>query len=308
MWTIFTWVMSKIGETAFGKLVLNQLEEMFPDLFKNKTKEIVGVYERRIEEKNLEIQRLQEEHAERDRQHLTEQERVNQSLKRRSISVEKLIGKYHKPLNAIIISYATQKAEIGGRVRDSHFIKDELARFNSKYLGGTDTLIPPRSVPETIKNRVDLEKWFSKEVLKGRYCKLKFLALIDIRDGSFWGSFLPYTQKKPMHFSIGEVLKPEDVFTDEQIRAIAINDVIQEGDIAWLASTAVSGEELQAILRNQKTIEGKLDRPSLRTLATGGEAMRDKIIESLEGIIDSPGNVASAIMEEARFWYERMRG
>ena len=170
MWAIFTWVISKIGETAFGKLVLNQLEEMFPDLFKNQTKEIVDIYEKRIEEKNRELQNLREEHVARDRQHLAEQERVNQSIKRRSISVEKLIEKYHKPLNAILISYATQKAEIGGRVRDSHFIKDELARFNSKYLGGTDTLIPPRSVPDTIRNRIDLEKWFNEEVLKGRYC------------------------------------------------------------------------------------------------------------------------------------------
>ena len=153
-----------------------------------------------------------------------------------------------------------------------------------------------------------MEKWFHEEILKGRFCKLKFLTFIDLRNGSFWGTFLPYTQKKPMHFSIGEMLKPEDIFTDEQIRAIAIDDVIQEGDVAWLASTAISGEELQAILRNRKTIEERLGKPSLRLLATGAETIQDRLVKALTGIIENPESVADAVLEEARFWYERMKG
>ena len=166
-WSFFVWVISKIGETAFGQLVLERLEKDFPRLFKNKTKEIVKIYEKRIEEKNQEIQELLEQQSRQDREHSEEEERTTKSLKRRSISVEKLLAKYHSPLMGILISYATQKEKVGNRVKDSHFIKEELARFNSKYLGGTDTLIPPRFVPAHLKTQEDLEKWF-KEIYRRR--------------------------------------------------------------------------------------------------------------------------------------------
>lgn len=38
--SIFTWIITKIGETAFGKVVVDALEKKFPKLFKSKTKEI----------------------------------------------------------------------------------------------------------------------------------------------------------------------------------------------------------------------------------------------------------------------------
>jgi len=37
---IFAWIIKKVGETAFGKMVSDALEETFPNLFKSKTKEI----------------------------------------------------------------------------------------------------------------------------------------------------------------------------------------------------------------------------------------------------------------------------
>lgn len=307
MWQIFAWIISQVGETAFGKLILNALEKQFPKLFRNKTKEIVGIYESRINEKNQEIQRLHEERQALQQQHTVEQNRISHSLKRRSISVEKLIEKYHKPLNAALISYATQREDLGGgRIRESHFIKDELARYNAKYLGGTESLIPPISLPSHIKSQKDLEGWFSTEILKGRYCKLKYIIIFDIRNGAYWGTFLPFAQKKPIHRSIGEVLRPEDIFTDEQINTIAISDVINSGDIAWLASTVVAGDELQLILQNQKLLEERLQYPPLRLLAD--EKMKGPLADALAGVISSPAEVANAIVEEAIFWYARIKG
>ena len=91
------------------------------------------------------------------------------------------------PLNAILISYSSQKeVTSGGKLRESHFIRSELERYNVKYLGGSDSLIPPSKVPRHIKNGNDLRNWFNSEILKGRYCKLKFLVLLDLRKKTFW--------------------------------------------------------------------------------------------------------------------------
>lgn len=306
MWSFFLWVIQKVGETAFGKVITDALEEKFPNIFKNKTKEIVELYENRIEEKNAEIKRIERARQREQRQRQTEEGRLVGSLKRRSIATEKLLEQYHKPVYAILFSYASQHADVNGRIRSVSFLRDELSRFNAKYLGGTDTLIPPASVPRDLKTQDDLKRWFETEVLKGRYCKVKFLALVDIRRTAFWGTYLHYTQKEPRHHSIGEVLSMEDVFTDEQIDKLAISEIIRSGDVAWLASAVVAGQELEQILRNQKTIESELSNPSLRALADND--VKDSLVEALSKFIQNPDSVADAIIDEAKFWNEKLKG
>ena len=228
------------------------------------------------------------------------------SLKRRGISADKLIERYDKPLMAILISYASQ-GEINDKGKNikSSFLRAELERFNSKYLGGTDALIPPAKVPAWIKDQNDLKKWFEEEILKNRYCKIKFLTLIDLKKKTMWGKYLPYEQKKPKHFSIGEVLDIDDIFTEEQINKISISQIIRDGDIGWLASSILPEKELDNLLKNQKNIEKELGNLSLRELADDTKIA--KIEELLKPLISNPQEVAKAIVEEAKFWEQKLR-
>lgn len=252
-----------------------------------------------------EIGKLKQEKAELISSFNQEKDRVIDSLKRRGISTEKLINKYDKPLFAILISYASQK-ELNdhGKLRDSSFIRVELEKYGSKYLGGTDAIIPPTRVPKGIQNSEDLQRWFEKSILKGRYCKVKFLSLIDLKRKSFWKTYLPYEQKDPIHRSIGEVLKIDDLFTEEDIKRISISEIIKEGDILWLASSILDGKELDKILRNQKKIEKSLGNPSLRELAE--DQMLNKLTASLSGIVSGPGVVSQKIINEAKFWNSKL--
>ena len=157
-----------------------------------------------------------------------------------------------------------------------------------------------------IKNNNDLQKWFEQEILKGRYCKLKFLILFDLRKKAFWFNYVPYKQKKPWNFTVGEVLSIEDLFTEAQISKIALSDIVRSGDIAWLASDILSPDELEIIHKNQSLIEGELGNPSLRLLSN------DSIVSTLSTVlarhgISNPDEVAKVIVGEAKFWHSRLR-
>lgn len=238
---IISWVVSKVLDKFFSKKEENN---QVAQLLINRISEL----ENQKEKLNNDLQKEKESQK-------NEKIKIFDALKNRGISTEKLIEKYDKPLMAIIISYASQKEKNKkGSYEDSPFLRSELERYNSKYLGGTDAIIPPTKVPSWIKNEVDLKNWFEKEILKGRFCKIKFMSLIDLKKKTFWNTYLPYEQKKPKHFSIGEVLKIEDVLTEEQINKISLSQIIHDGDIVWLASSCLSGNELELITKNQAII------------------------------------------------------
>jgi hypothetical protein len=268
-----------------------------------KTEEIINTYEKRLEEKDKSIEKIIREREKGER----EKYRIIQSIKRSGLSTDKLVERYDKPLNAILISYATQVEPTGtGYYKRCKFVQEELKRFNVKSLGGADFLIPPAKVPGWIKNRSDLESWFEKEVLKGRYCKLRFLILFDLRKKAFWKSYVPYVQKKPWNYTVGEVLDVEDIFTEDQINRIALSNIIRDGDIVWLASRLLSGTELENIHSNQTLIESKLGKPSLRELADAN--IVSELSAALADIgITNPDEVSKAIVDEAKFWHSRLK-
>jgi hypothetical protein len=292
-------------EYLFGALVSWVVNNILNRFFfrARKIEQIIEVLEGRLAEKDKDIERLRKD----QRKRVKERHHIVQALKRSGISADKLINKYDKPLNAILISYASQKELTPrGRLRESHFIRTELERYNVKYLGGSDSLIPPAKVPKNIKNSNDLKIWFDSEILKGRYCKLKFLVLLDLKKKAFWDSNLPYIQTRTLHHTLGEVLTIEDIFTEEQISKIALSDIVRSGDIAWLASDILSPDELEIIHKNQSLIEGELGNPSLRLLSN------DDMVATLSTVlakygISSPDEVASVIVGEAKFWHYRLR-
>lgn len=234
-----------------------------------------------------------------------EKSRIINSLKRRGVSTEKLIRNYSKPLKAIIVSYSNQMVDSanGGTVGES-FILDALQDYNVKYMGGSDCIIPPSHVPAHLKNRQDLSEWFENDILAGRYCKIKFMALVDLREELYWFANLPYQQISPNHRTIGEIMDLEDLFGEEQIKTIAISDIIRNGDIVWLATSFVTSDELHLIQINQELIEDTLDNPTLSDFAS--DFNYQNISNALQGYVNDPDGIATRIVEEAKYWLERL--
>lgn len=287
---ILNWFFSKILDKYFGKY------------FGNKNQKIIDIYEKRLSELKGKISELEGEHKTSSK----EKKRIIELIQKGNVSVEKLIEKYDKPLQAIIISYATQKIKNKkGYYESNSFLRSEFEKYNSKYLGGTDVLIPPAKIPSWIKTESDMKKWFEKDILKGRFCKIKFMVLIDLKKKTLWNSYVPYKQKKPMHFTIGEVLNIDDIFSEEQINKISLSQIIRDGDIVWLASTILAEKELDILLRFQKIIEANLNNPSLRELALPN--MVPKIEKELKDFLTNPKEVAKSIVKEAKFWNEKMK-
>jgi len=284
---IWSWIVCKILDKIFSK--------------KGENEKIIQKYQQHIFE-------LQNKKDAAEAEALNEKFKVlkiTDSLKRTGVSVEKLIDRYNKPLNAILISYASQgiKSE-NGKFRKLAFVKQELLRYNAKYLGGTTSLIPPSKVPPNIKIVKDLQEWFEKEILKNRYCKLRYLALIDLKN-VFWRKYLPYKQKAPLHFTIGEVLNIDDIFTEDQINKISLAQIIRDGDIVWLASRALSEAELDIIIKNRRIIEEKLGNLSLREFADDNKI--ESISKILSEFIGMPNEIAKSIVNEAKFWESQFR-
>ena len=286
---IISWIVSNILNRFFFRA--------------RKTDQIVEALEGRLADKDKSIERLRKDQKRRTK----ERHRMIQALTRSGLSTDRLIDRYDKPLNAILISYATQvEPTQKGFYRKCKFIRDELMTYNAKGLGGSDFLIPPTKVPNWIKNNEDLQTWFEQDILKGRYCKLKLLILFDLRKKAFWHNYVPYEQKNPWNFTIGEILSIEDLFTEAQISKIALSDIVRSGDIAWLTSDILSPIELEIIHKNQPLIEGELGNPSLRLLSNDSMVSMLSTVLARYGI-SNPDEVARVIVGEAQFWHSRLR-
>jgi len=239
-------------------------------LRKKTTKEVLELNNRRLIELLEEREKLEEENKKRE----LEESSIFQSLRRSGLSIEKLIAEYDKPINAILISTFNQRTPDGtiyGRGgEDERFLSEELAKYEGKSLGSGVHLIPPKKVPKWIHNGNDLKEWFEKEILKDRYCILKFLVLFDIRRKAYWMNYLRYQQRRKNAYTIGEILTPEDIFSEEWItQTTTVAKIISNGDIGWLAHKHVGEDDLAIIRLNQLSIENKLGNPTLREFVHG---------------------------------------
>ena len=235
-----------------------------------------------------------------------EKVRIIDSLKRQGVSTEKLIQQYDRPLNVILISYASQHVPTAnGGNRSESFLMNELLRYDVVSLGATDFLIPPNKVPKWIKNKENLEKWFESDILKGRYCKVKFLILLDIKSKVVWKTYLPYAQKAPKHFTIGERLTIDQLFSEDEIKKIALGDIIKNGDLLWLSSTFLTADQQAILQKNQSNIEHGLSNPSLIQLAS--DNIKPKLIECLSEYFDNQTeDIVQRITKEAKYWKRKL--
>ncbi|GAG47306.1 unnamed protein product, partial [marine sediment metagenome] len=76
--------------------------------------------------------------------------------------------------------------------------------------------------------------------------------------------------------------------------------------ILWLASSLLSGTELEKMHSTQTLIENKLGNPSLRELADAN--IVSKLSVALADIgISNPDEVSKSIVDEAKFWHSRLK-
>lgn len=290
---IIDWIVSNILDKIFKRQKTNE------EIFKLRVE-----FLQRIEEKDRQITKLNNA----QKVELQEKQRIIDSIKRSGLSTEKLIDRYGKGLRAILISCFNQRIRSDTVYGEpGKFLYEELKRFNGKYLGGGVYLIPPANVPKYIQNRNDLEQWFNTEILKGRYCILKFLILFNLGKKAYWKNYLLYKQTRELNRTLGDVLDIDDLFTEEQIKTTTISNIIKGGDIGWLVYNYLSESEFQVIHNNQNIIENSLGNPSLRTLAD--DSMVEKISSVLTSYsISNSTDVAKAIVNEAKFWHSRLSG
>jgi len=294
---IISWITSNILDKIFRK---------------NRTKEVLEQNNKRLiellEARDELISTLEKERKKGELERST----IFDSIRKSGLSTEKLIEKYNKPINAILICTYFQKVpDETPYGKDYKFIFEELQRYNGKSLGGGIYVIPPQNMPEKINNRNDLNEWFDNEILKGRYCKLKFLILFDLRKNAYWMNNLPYQPTdNPFHRThrnIGEVLPLEDIFNEDQIaQTTTIAKIVSHGDIGWLAHKYISEVDLAKLRVKQLSIENSLGNPTLKELVHGD--YQSKIENALETInIDNPSEVAKSIIREAKYWYKRIK-
>lgn len=238
-----------------------------------------------------------------------EKQRLMQSLKRSGISTQRLIQKYDKPLKAILISYMTQKVNgPNGHVIKEKYAQREFLAQGAVSLGGSELIIPPTKFPKSVKTREDMQKWFEQKILKGRYLKLKFMAIVDLREKLYWSNNVPEEpeSRRAWHHTIGEALNIDELFSEENIKRIALSDIVKDGDIVWLASSGVSSVELHWLQHNQIRIENVLGNPNLRKLAKGD--LKNSIVELLQESFneDDAAAISNTIITEAKYWQEKL--
>lgn len=240
----------------------------------------------------------------------TEQNKLLDSLKRRGISTQRLIQKYDKPLRAILISYMKQRVQTStGEVVHERYASHEFRAQGAISLGGSELIIPPTKFPENVKTRDDLKEWYEENILKGRYLKLKFLAIIDLREKIYWSNNVPEAGGARggwKHSTIGEALNIDELFSEEAVNRIALSDIVRDGDIVWLASASVGTDTLHWIQQNQIGIENAIGNPNLRTIAKGD--LKNNLIDELKTRLsrDEATEVAEAIITEAQYWQTKL--
>lgn len=294
---VYSWIIVKFINKIFRKKTAKEVLELNNGrLIELLEKRDNTISELEIENKKKEIEKLS----------------IFQSIQKSGLSTQKLIAEYNRPINAILICTYFQKIPDGTLYgKDEKFVFKELQCYNPKSLGGGIYLIPPKNVPKKIHDKNSLHEWFDAEILKGRYCKLKFLLLVDLRKNAYWMNNLLYQPTDNpfhrIHRNIGEVLSPEDIFSEGQIlRTTTIAKIISNGDIGWLAHKHVSEDDLAILRLNQLAIESKIGKPSLRELVEGNYQGKLKTVLEEYGIHNSE-EVAKSIISEAKFWNKKIK-
>lgn len=241
---------------------------------------------------------------------LSDFERITNSLKKDSLARQRLIERYWQPLHAVIICFTEQE---NSDADSQKWLRDLLEeRYSLHNLTGFTCIIPPADVPTRLKgkqnNREKLKNWVEDDLYdefpdaKSTIC---FAGVVDLRNVY---SRTDHENENRTHLfsTIDEELNLEDIFNEDDFSKLLASDgvnlskIIEEGDIPFLASKAITSDELDRLHTNQETIESNLGNPNLREIAS--EVDVSTLSEVLEPYVSSPNKVASSIKQEAEIW------
>lgn len=275
--------------------ILNQLEEL------------------REEKEN--IRKTKQNQIETYESELSDYERLIESIQDESVARKRLIKNYWKPLHALVACFTKSKVETDDG--EKNFVLEALRRGrNVEQITGSTYIVPPRDVPSRIKSNPDsreaLESWIEDEVYADHPEALAHIAMFGLVDLRNVYSSSDYEQEELTHFfsTIDWEFELEDMFSAEDFsrmlanESVNLTEIIEKGDIAFLASKSVTPEELDGIQNAQDEIESELDNPNVKQLAS--EVSRAKILGALSPYVADPERVAGSVKEEANIWSERL--
>lgn len=244
-----------------------------------------------LESKEEKLEEVAEERA-RKSQRL---QNLKQVLDREGIDTEYLVEEYGKPLKAVLIVITHTR-----RNDEKEYIKKRIESLGGESIHGATKLIPPSSVDQDISNSDELVEWFQETVLEGKdlQYKLELLTLLDVKQ--------LYGEDKTEGDTYYEVV--DDLFDlDSLIPSVDIIDILAHSsrfslqdelrkNVALLAVTSASQEQLEAIISSQPSIQNALG-PITQIANTDVDD-----IESVLQDADVPdaGELAPSLRQEAR--------
>lgn len=265
--------------------------------------------EQQLESRQEELSKVRGEKQELEGR-LSDFERITRSLKQENVARERLIERYWQPLHAVIISFAEQEHD---DKNSDTWLRDLLEEdYNLHNLTSFTTIIPPAEVPSQLKgkrnSRDKLKEWIEED-LYGRHPDAKsticFAGVVDLRN-VYSHTDHESEGRTPLFSTIDEELDLDEIFSEKDFSKLLASDgvnlskVIEKGDIPFLASKAITSDELDRIHQNQNTIEADLGNPNLRAVAE--EVDVSHLSEALSPYVESPDEVASSIKKEAEIW------
>lgn len=264
---------------------------------------------RQVEKKEEKLSNLRDRNDELENR-LSDFERITNSLKKDSLARQRLIERYWQPLHAVIICFAEQE---NSDADSQKWLRDLLEeRYSLHNLTGFTCIIPPADVPTRLKgeqnSREELKRWIEDDLYsefpdaKSTIC---FAGVVDLRNVYSRTDHLS-ENRTHLFSTIDEELDLEDIFNEDDFSKLLASDgvnlskIIEQGDIAFLASKAITTDELDRLHANQEEIESSLGNPNLREIAS--EIEISTLAEILDPYVSTSGEVASEIKEQAKIW------
>ena len=276
-----------IFEKSDLKTDLEQKRERVDDLKSNLEYEVQQKEKLRAEKKR-ENQRLQN---------------LKRVLQREGIDTSYLVDKYDNALYAPVMVLTHFSSPNHNDEDGEEVISENLDSLSAKTLHGATKIIPPRSFDQDISGRQELQEWFDREVLDGNTDlahRLEFLSVVDInqvfdRDNAEEeGRGYPANTVNDL-FDTDTVIPTEDLL-DILARSdrISIEEEIRE-NIALLAVSSASKEQMDALIQSQKSIQKQLGN---LTEVSNTEVTRIRSVLS-EHNVSEPDQLAEEIRKEA---------
>lgn len=232
------------------------------------------------------------------------------AMNKYNISKEKLINSYWGKLHTIILTFDTQKDE---EMNTDKFVRDKLKEdYNLENLDSKTWVVPPKHVPDKLKKpsmkSKNIENWIENEIYNEYPNHKAKIYLASIADLNKMYSRNDHTDYSPFKSRlVKDVFDLEDLFDKDDItkilhkEGISIIELIEDGDIAFLASNSITTKELNKLIPHINEIEDELSNPSLGEIKTMNPSKIEPLIKEY---VSDENDVSKEIVETANLFYD----